>query len=248
MDIHTILAATVPPQGIAMQADNFETSSAVLNEPLTIAINTIRKAKRDRDIAAVAVVEAESAIKRIKKLITDADDADIALTIAKEVSANFTQRWVESGAPVNSPSADPKLAAKVDIASKKAIAARIAAVGCDAGMGAAWSTLATAKADLKTREWEIGQAVNKATAGLAETYFTAATKASAEFAAVIPEIEALASILDRPTANLLLDRLDSITPRYTRRGNELDRAEELKPRAHEWRELKARLQRSSDAE
>ena len=254
MDIHTILAATVPPRGFAMQADNHEQC----REQVTAARDHLKSCMQNRDAAARTLAEAQAAVDRVRSLISAADDAAVALQTAEESSKAFTRRWAESGAPADSPSTDPKLKAKADAAARAAVNARIAADGAEDGLTVANATLWSSKNALSTAEQNVGHAVAELMASMVESQFEIAQQAAATLDEASHEIQSCCRALggnwhkfsSDSLAAQLLSRLQATMPAapHPDTSHLRNRGDELAARSKEFVALGSALMGDADAE
>jgi len=250
MNIHTVLAAVVPPTG-------FTADAVSPRELVESARDNLKASMQSRDAAAAVVSEAEAALERVQQLITAADDADAELKAAEDNSATFTQHWAESGARRDSPQTDPKLKAKADAASRKSISARIAADGAAAGLPAAEIALHDARNALHSADETISTAVTALLVAMIENQFNIAAKAAADFDDASHEIQACAKSLAgrfRPfssdsAAAQILNRLQVLAPRQPRQDTKqlILRGDDLLDRSREFVELGTRLLKDADA-
>ncbi|MHB8423932.1 MAG: hypothetical protein ACYDB9_02080 [Gammaproteobacteria bacterium] len=254
--IKSVLSRTVSSQGFipTMQAGaNPESFQAQIEA----ARDRLRAAMMARDAAANTLAEAQAAVERVHDLISAADDAQQKLKDAEQASADFTKAWAESGAPVNFPSVDPKLAAQADAASRKAIAARIAAAGAEAGLQTANGALWEAKNALESAQEKVGYAVAKLLAALVEEHFARVQQAAAAIDATSHEIQsccrAIAGHFYKFSADSLaaqlLSRLQAAMPAapHPDISHLRNRGDELAERSGEFIKLGNRLLDDADA-
>lgn len=246
-----LLDRTVSPQGFipVMQEQH--------SELVTAARDRLKAAMKACDAAAAALAESESALERVQQLIAAADDADAVLQTAEANSAAFTQAWAESGARRDRPQTDTKLKAKADTASRKSIAARIAADGAKAGLPVAETALRDAQNALHSADETIRGAVTALLVAMIENRFNLAAKAAADFDDAAHEIQACAKSLAgrfRPfssdsTAAGLLNRLQILAPQTPRQDTRqlIQRGDDLLERSREFVDLGTRLLTDADA-